>query len=117
MTTPPPPASAGTPTSPPAPTAPSAPAPATSGFAQIADQAGQVAGQVLNQAPAIEGVFASLPQASRIKAAALKIAGELHAGMSHLFAHHSISDLIKDAREIETYLNEGLDKVEGKPVA
>lgn len=74
-----------------------------------------MAGQLLTQAPAVESVIAGLPQTARIKAAALKIAAELHAGMTHLFQHHSISDLIKDAKEIEAYIGEGLDKLDGKP--
>lgn len=64
-------------------------------------------------AAAAPGIIANLPKASQFKVAALKLAGELHADMTHLFAHHSISDLIDDARKIEAYLKEGLDKIDG----
>lgn len=113
MTTPSPTAPApGTTATPPTGNVTPAPAPATLG--SFVGDAAKVAGQVLDAAPQISPIIAALPPAARIKAAALKLAGELHADMKHLFSHHSVADLIEDARKIEAYLTEGIDKIEAK---
>lgn len=70
-----------------------------------------VAGQAVANAPAIESVVANLPAPAKFKVAALHLAAELHAGMTHLFQHHSLDDLIADARKIEAYLSEELPKL------
>jgi hypothetical protein len=86
--------------SPPAPSEPSVPATVEKDLTSV-----------LSAAPQIESVIAGLPQPQQIKAAALKLAGELHSTIGHLFQHHSIDDLIADAKKIEAYLSEGLAKI------